>query len=107
MKIVKTPKFKRDYKKLKSKHMNRELERVELIENLMIYSDNFKELLLNPLSKTYNIEKKKQNLKEIYTAKINKKIRLLIKPIGDYPYSLEEIVEVEFQEIDDTHYGDG
>ena len=46
-------------------------------------------------------------LKEIYTANVNKKIRMYIKPIGEYPYKLEEIVEIELEQIDDRHYGEG
>lgn len=66
-----------------------------------------KDLMNNPLRFVYNIEKKNGDLKEIYTAKINSKLRLYIKPIGVYPYTLEEIVEVSFLKIDDKHYGDG
>ena len=32
---------------------------------------------------------------------------MYIKPIGEYPYKLEKIVEVELREIDDRHYGEG
>ena len=32
---------------------------------------------------------------------------MYIKPIGEYLYQLEEIVEVELVEIDDRHYGEG
>ena len=35
------------------------------------------------------------------------KLRMYIKPIGEYPYKLEKIVEVELREIDDRHYGEG
>ena len=73
----------------------------------MIQSKNMKELMLNPLSIVYNIEKKTGNLKEIYTAKINQKLRMYIRPVGKYPYILEEIVEIELEQIDDKHYGDG
>ena len=66
-----------------------------------------KELILNPLSKVYNIEKKKWDLKEIYTARINSKIRLYMKPVGEYPYKLEEIIEIELVNIDDKHYREG
>lgn len=56
----------------------------------------------------YNIEKKSANLKEYYTARLNSKIRLIIKPCSDYPYvNLNNIVELEFLSIDDTHYGEG
>ena len=87
--------------------MKKEEETIENIENLMIISENMKELMLNPLSRIYNIEKKKGNLKEIYTADINSKIRMYIKPVGEYPYKLEEIIELELRQIDDKHYGDG
>ena len=64
-------------------------------------------MLLNPLSIVYGIKHKKENLKEIYTAKVNEKIRLYIKPIGDYPYNTVEITELEFIKIDNKHYGEG
>ena len=32
---------------------------------------------------------------------------MYIKPIGEYPYELINIVEVELEKIDDKHYGDG
>lgn len=47
------------------------------------------------------------NLKEIFTANVNQKIRLYMKPIGLYPYNQIEITDIEFLEIDDKHYGDG
>ena len=107
MVIIKTTEYKKDIqKKIKNKHKKRELEVIEAIEELMIQSKNMKQMLLNPLSIVYNIEKKKGNLKEIYTARINPKLRMYIKPIGEYPYKLEEIVEVELKKIDDKHYGD-
>lgn len=108
MVIIKTTEYKKDIqKKIKNKHKKRELEVIEAIEELMIQSKNMKQMLLNPLAIVYNIEKKKGNLKEIYTARINPKLRMFIKPIGEYPYKLEEIVEVELKKIDDKHYGDG
>ena len=93
MVIIKTTEYKKDIqKKIKNKHKKRELEIIEAIEELMIQSKNMKQMMLNPLTIVYNIEKKKGNLKEIYTAKINPKLRMYIKPIGEYPYKLEEIV---------------
>ena len=53
------------------------------------------------------IEQKKGNLKEYYTARINQKIRLIMKPIGSYPYNTLEITDIEFIDIDDKHYGEG
>ena len=54
-----------------------------------------------------NLYSLKGNLKEIYTARINQKMRLCIKPIGEYPYNIVEITELEFLRIDDKHYGEG
>ena len=108
MKIIKTKNYIKDIqKKIRNKHKIKEAETIEAIEELMIQSKNMKELMLNPLSIVYNIEKKTGNLKEIYTAKINQKLRMYIRPVGKYPYILEEIVEIELEQIDDKHYGDG
>jgi len=108
IKIVKGKSYLKDYdRKIKKKHLTNEEIRIKLIENLIIVSANMKELINSPLSKIYKIEKKNGVLKEIYTARINGKMRLYIKPHGDYPYELELITEVEFLEIDDKHYGDG
>ena len=106
--IEKTTAYQRSFKKIiEKKHLDKEKKTLEMIERLIIHSDNLKELMLNPLHLTYNIEKKKVNLKEIYTARLNSKLRLIMKPIGEYPYNLVEITEIEFVEIDDSHYGDG
>lgn len=108
MKLLKTSTYKKDLqKKIIKKHMKKEEMIIIKIEQLLINSENMKELVLNPLSKLYNIEKKSNVLKEIYTARINSKIRMYIKPIGMYPYNLEEILEIELVCIDDKHYGDG
>ncbi len=105
MQIIKTKTYIKDIqKKIKNKHKKKEQE---TIEELMIQSKNMQEVIITPLSRVYNIEKKQGNLKEIYTANINMKLRMYIKPIGEYPYKLEEIVEVELREIDDQHYGEG
>ncbi len=88
--------------------MDKELDKLSKIEELIIESDNMKSLILNPLHIIYNIEKKNVNLKEIYTAHLNGKLRLYMKPCSDYPYNnLENIIEIEFVEIDDKHYGEG
>ena len=95
--------YKRDYKKLEKKHMDKELEILSKIEGLFFETNSMKELMLNPLHITYGIEQKKGNLKELYTAKLNNKLRLHIKPCCEYPYNNLE----EFIEIDDKHYGEG
>lgn len=108
MVIIKSSAYKRDLKrKIINKHMNNEVQTIAAIEKLIIESQTFKDLILNPLAKVYNIEKKKGNLKEIYTANINKKLRIYIKPEGSYPYELACIEQVELIEIDDHHYKDG
>lgn len=106
--IIRNKTYERDLKKkIISKHKNKELANIYSIEYLIKKSQNFKELLSNPESKLYNIKKKSGNLKEIYTAYVNSKIRLYIKPYGDYPYNLAEIEKIEFIKIDDKHYGEG
>ena len=108
MQIIKTTKYKSDYrKKILNKHLTREQEMLENIEVAIIMKDNLKELINSIFAATYHIEKKKGNLKEIYTARINNKLRLYMKPVGKYPYNNEQIIEIEFIEIDDKHYGEG
>ena len=108
MKIIKDKTYIKDYKKkIEYKNLYKEIERIKNIEDLILDSKNLKSLISNPLSSIYSIEQKKGNLKEIYTAKVNQKIRLYIKPIGEYPYNTVEITELEFLKIDDKHYGEG
>ena len=72
--IIKSKAYERDLKKkIIAKHMNRELANIIAIEYLIKKSPNFKILINNPESKLYNITKKSGDLKEIYTAYINKK----------------------------------
>ena len=84
-----------------------EQNRVEDIKTLFQIEYCLNDVILNPLSKIYHIEQKKGNLKDYYTARINKKIRLIMKPIGSYPYNTIEITEIEFVDIDNKHYGEG
>lgn len=109
IKIIKSSAYKKEYKKkLENKHLNKEIDIIRKIERLIIETPNMKELMLNPLHIVYGIEKKSGDLKEIYTARLNQKLRLYIKPNAEYPYdNLEQIVELEFVKIDDKHYGDG
>ena len=109
IKIIKSSAYKKEYKKkLENKHLNKEIYVIRKIERLIIETPNMKELMLNPLYIVYGIEKKSEDLKEIYTARLNSKLRLYIKPNAEYPYdNLEQIVELEFVKIDDKHYGDG
>lgn len=64
MKIIKDKKYIKDLqKKIISKHMKKELETIMKIEELMINTENMKELMLNPFSKVYKIEKKERKFK--------------------------------------------
>lgn len=65
------------------------------------------DLLENPYKVIYHIEAKKGSLKEYYTARINDKLRLVMKPNGEYPYETINIEKIEFINIDDKHYGEG
>lgn len=108
MKIIKDKTYLKDYKKkIVYKHLNKEIERIKDIEDLILDSPNLKLLIQNPLRLIYGIEQKNGGLKEIYTAEINRKIRLYMKPLGEYPYNIMEIKEIEFLKIDNKHYGDG
>lgn len=62
IKIIKGRIYLKEYdKKIIKKHLTTERTRIKLIENLIIGSSNMKELINNPLSKIYNIEKKKRS----------------------------------------------
>ena len=92
MVIIKTSKYLKDInKKIQNKYLFKEQDTIDAIEELFKQSKNMEELMKNPLHIVYGIEKKHGNLKEIYTANINKKLRMYIKPIGVYPYNLIEI----------------
>lgn len=104
--IIETNKYKKSKQKV-LKNKKRELERLENIKNIIINSENLHKLLLNQFKNIYRIEKKTGNLKEYYTARLNDKLRLLMKPVGEYPYKEIEIDEIIFEDIDDKHYGEG
>lgn len=104
--IIETNKYKKSRQKV-LKNKKRELERLENIKNIIINSENLHKLLLSQFKNIYRIEKKTGNLKEYYTARLNDKLRLLMKPVGEYPYKEVEIEEIIFEDIDDKHYGEG
>ncbi|MGM9879196.1 MAG: hypothetical protein ACI31R_04145 [Bacilli bacterium] len=108
MYIIKSKNYQKSYKKkILDKHLEAEKERINNIENLFIASENLQAVMQSPLKNVYHIEQKKNNLKEFYTARINNKLRLIMKPEGSYPYNLIEIEEIEFIEVDDKHYKEG
>lgn len=64
MRIIKSKKYIKDIqKKIVSKHMKKELETINKIEELMINTENMRKLLLSPFSKVYKIEKKERKSK--------------------------------------------
>ena len=108
MVISKTKQYLKSYKKeILNKNLKQEMNRIENIENLIINSTNLQSLINSPYKSIYHIEQKQGDLKEYYTARVNSKIRLIMKPVGDYPYNKIEIEEVEFINIDSKHYGEG
>ena len=106
--IIKDKLYLKSYKKyILDKHLNNEINRIFNIENTIINSINLQALINSPYKNIYHIEQKKGNLKEYYTARINDKMRLIMKPVGKYPYNALEIEEIEFLDIDTKHYGEG
>lgn len=54
MKIIKGKAYIKDYKKkIEYKHLHKEIQRIKDIQDLILDSQNFKSLLLNPLSIIY------------------------------------------------------
>ena len=106
--IIKGKKYLKSYKKyILDKNLKKEIDRIYNIENIIINSLNLQGLINNPYKNIYHIEQKKENLKEYYTARINDKMRLIMKPVGEYPYNTLEIEKIEFLDIDTKHYGEG
>ena len=101
--IIKSKAYKKTEKKV-FKNKTKELEKLDNIKNAIIISSNLHELMLSKFKYIYDIRKKHGDLKEIYSASLNGNIRLLFKPVGKYPYNEVEIFELEFLEINDTHY---
>lgn len=103
MNIIESKAYKKTEKKV-FKNKTKELEKLDNIKNAIIISSNLLELMLSKFKCIYDIRKKHGDLKEIYSTSLNGNIRLLFKPVGSYPYEEIEIVELEFLEINDTHY---
>lgn len=80
MQIIKTKTYIKDLqKKIKNKHKKKEQETIEAIEELMIQSKNRQEVIINPLSRVYNIEKKQGNLKKNIYSKYKYEIKNVYK----------------------------
>ena len=78
--------------------MIREKEKIDSIKNIILSSNNLQELLCSPYKNVYYITKKSSNLKEYYTARINSKLRLIMRPEGEYPYN-NLIIELELIQL--------
>ncbi len=108
IKIIETKLYKKDYRKIiRRKNFDKEEAKLEKILNLLLTEENMHTLMLNNYSIMYHIEQKKNNLKQYYTARLNSKLRLIMKPVGNYPYELKKINEIELIEIDEKHYKEG
>ena len=73
---------------------------------MLIVKPNLHEVLIDPLKDIYHIEQLHHNRKD-YSARLNNsnnKLRLIMQPVGDYPYNTIEITDIEFTDIDDNHY---
>ena len=103
MKIIKTPKYLRDLKALDKKHLTDSLERDAKIENVLILHDNLKDLRHTHFWNIYRFEQLNQNLKEKFSCRIDKSRRIIFKPINDYPYEYEDVVEINLEEVSE-HY---
>ena len=106
MNIIESNNYKKSCKKI-LKDKDKELDRLNDIITVFINYPTLHDVLMTPFKNIYHIEQKKGNLKDFYTARINQKIRLIMKPIGSYPYNTLEITDIEFIDIDDKHYGEG
>lgn len=108
MYIIESKNYKKDYKKkILDKHLLKEKLCIQNIIDLILNKENMQDLINDVFKSIYHIEQKSGNLCEIYTARINGKLRLVMKPCGEYPYKLIEITDIEFIEIDDKHYKEG
>lgn len=107
MKLIETSRYKRDYKsEIIKKNKYKEKNEIDDIKTFLISKSTLYDVMADPLHFVYNIRKKNGDLKEYYTADINSKMRLFLKPLGEYPYNIIEIEEIELYKIDNHHYGE-
>lgn len=102
MNIIESNKYKKSYSKI-LKNRAKEKERVENIKNLLISKATLQDVMIDPLHNIYHIEELKHNRHD-YSARINNKIRLIMIPVGNYPYNIVEITDIIFEDIDNYHY---
>ena len=108
MNIIETKEYQKSYNKLLKK-CTKEKERIQDIKDFLIGKNNLHEVLIDPLKNIYHIEQLHNNRND-FSARIdnrNNKLRLIMKPIGEYPYNTIEITDIEFIRIDNKHYERG
>jgi plasmid maintenance system killer protein len=106
MNIIESNNYKKAYKKV-LKNKDKEKERLNKIITIFLEYPTLHDVMITPYKEIYYIEQKHANLKEYYTARLNKTMRLIMKPVGEYPYNTVEITDIEFIDIDNKHYGEG
>ena len=106
MNIIETSKYKRSYKKLVNKHLDKELGIIDIIMKQLYLHNSLDEFMKSSIKYKYNIDQKKGDMKEYITARLNGHTRLIMKPVGNYPYNYIEIIEIEFIDINEKHYKD-
>ena len=74
MNIIESNNYKKSYTKILKNKVN-EIDRLNKIITLLLEYPTLHDVLITPYKEIYYIEKKKGNLKEYYTARINQKIR--------------------------------
>ena len=104
MNIYESKKYKKAYSKLIKN--TKERDRIENIKSLLISKDNLQCVINDPLHNIYHIEQLKYN-NHNYSARVNNKVRLIMIPVGDYPYNIIEITDIVFDDIDNYHYERG
>lgn len=105
MNIIESDKYKKSYKKI-IKKSSREKEKIENIKNLLISKLTLHDVMIDPLHNIYHIEQLLHNRHD-YSARVNNKIRLIMIPVGNYPYNTIEITDIIFEDIDNYHYERG
>ena len=106
MNIIESNNYKKAYKKV-LKNKDKEKERLNKIITILLEYPTLHDVMITPYKEIYYIEQKHASLKEYYTARLNKKMRLIMKPVGEHPYNTMEITDIEFIDIDNKHYGEG
>lgn len=105
MNIIESDRYKKAYNKILKK-CTREKESIENIKNLLISKPTLHDVMIDPLHNIYHIEQLLHNRHE-YSARLNNrnnKVRLIMVPVGEYPYNIMEITDIVFDDIDDYHY---